>query len=161
MSKHSTWTEADVAKRLQAGSVRVVATGQPAHELPVGWVVHLTLPYPPTENHLYPTGTDGRRHLSAAGKAYHRLVGQAVLTQWPQYAMRPLAAPVALSLCITRPDRRRRDLLNLPKCLADALKTAGVWVDDSQIQSASVRWETRGAELAHVKAIITVLREDT
>jgi crossover junction endodeoxyribonuclease RusA len=38
------------------------------------------------------------------------------------------------------PDKRRRDLDNLPKVVLDSLTKAGVWKDDSQIQRLTIQW---------------------
>lgn len=39
----------------------------------------------------------------------------------------------------TMPDRRVRDLDNLPKAVLDAITAAGVWDDDGQIDFLSVK----------------------
>jgi Holliday junction resolvase RusA-like endonuclease len=57
----------------------------------------------------------------------HSQVSQAIRAAFPW------RGPVALSLYVTFPDRRRCDVSNRIKCLEDALKIAGVYADDSQV----------------------------
>ena len=99
----------------------------------------LTLPYPPSVNHLW-------RHvvikgavrtlLSAEGRKYRVAAREGITGE-------PLTGRLAVRVIVYPPDRRKRDLDNVLKSL-DALsqeinkKTGkvvfpGVWLDDSQI----------------------------
>lgn len=99
----------------------------------------LTLPYPPSVNHLWRhvviKGTV-RTLLSKEGRAYRVAARDGITGE-------PLAGRLAVRVIVYPPDRRKRDLDNVLKSL-DALsqeinkKTGqvvfpGVWLDDSQI----------------------------
>lgn len=56
----------------------------------------------------------------------------------------PLTGRLAVSIRVYPPDKRRRDLDNLMKCLIDALQHAGMYQDDSQIDRLLVTREDLG-----------------
>ena len=97
-------------------------------------LVNLDLPMAPSVNSLYAT-VNGRRVLSREGRIYHKTVAALVKAQCSRavQAAFPWETPVALSLYVTFPDRRRCDVSNRIKALEDALKLAGVYKDDSQV----------------------------
>jgi crossover junction endodeoxyribonuclease RusA len=94
----------------------------------------LTLPFPPTLNHLYAT-VNGRRVLSRQGRAYKVQAGwlarQALLQAG--HAEYPKAAQLIVTWYVVMPDHRQRDLDNYLKVVKDALTDAHVWHDDSQV----------------------------
>jgi crossover junction endodeoxyribonuclease RusA len=94
------------------------------------------MPWPPSLNHLYPTGRNGRRFLSKEGKAYHAAVVAELLRQ--RVPRNRIADRIELTLLIQPPDLRRRDISNLIKCVEDCLTHAGVWVDDCQVDALHV-----------------------
>jgi crossover junction endodeoxyribonuclease RusA len=94
------------------------------------------LPWPPTLNHLYPTGKNGRRFLSNEGKAYHEAVAVELLRQHVPRSR--IAGRVELTLLLQPPDYRKRDVSNLVKIVEDCLTRAGVWMDDCQIDDLHV-----------------------
>lgn len=106
--------------------------------------LNLTLPYPPSLNHIWrhviiktPKGPQVRVLLSKVGRAYRRTVLKCV-----EDAGKPQTPPTArlsLTLLVSPPDRRARDLSNLPKALEDALTHAGVWADDSLIDELIIQ----------------------
>ncbi len=84
------------------------------------------LPFPPSVNHYW------RRHghtyfISGAGKEFRALVIADCSDEVK------LLGRLAVNLEFTMPDRRRRDLDNLTKCVLDSLAHAGVYEDDCQI----------------------------
>jgi len=101
----------------------------------------LDLPYPPSLNSYWRHPSSGPlagRHLiSEQGRAYRAKVCE---TWRHSHIPRAGALTGRLSVEILAfpPDRRRRDLDNIPKAVLDALTHAGVWLDDSQIDRLSV-----------------------
>lgn len=94
------------------------------------------LPWPPAMNHIWRSVVIGgapRVLLAKAGREYREVVRRAI------GPCRPLQGRLAVSLEVVPPDRRRRDVDGVPKCLFDALTHAGVWSDDSQIDELWIR----------------------
>ncbi|SFB74445.1 crossover junction endodeoxyribonuclease RusA [Polaromonas sp. OV174] len=98
-------------------------------------MIKLTLPWPPTVNTYY-RNIAGKTLISAAGRAYRAAVADQVLIQ---RGAKLLAGRLAVSIAAHVPDKRRRDLDNLLKSTLDSLTHAGVWVDDSQIDSLTIQ----------------------
>jgi crossover junction endodeoxyribonuclease RusA len=104
----------------------------------------LQLPWPPTVNTYWrmvslPKKGGGnwppRMLISAEGRQYAQDVKAAWLEQeFPRFGKQRLRVYIAAF----PPDARRRDLDNLLKGLLDALKTAGVFEDDSQIDDLGI-----------------------
>lgn len=129
---------------------RKVVHREPAQPLPqrqqLG-VLTFTLPYPPSLNSIWRavviTGKHGKPQarvlLSQEGRAYRRNVINIIRSLGNPRT--PPGARLALHLNACIPDRRARDLSNLPKALEDALTHAQVWADDSLIDDIQV---TRG-----------------
>jgi crossover junction endodeoxyribonuclease RusA len=86
------------------------------------------LPYPPSVNHYY-RHVGPRVLISKAGRKYR----EAVISQLRSCGVQPLDGGIELFLEAYPPDRRRRDLDNLMKCVLDSLQHAGAYRDDSQI----------------------------
>lgn len=109
----------------------------PVHEPPV---VRLTLPFPPSANHYWRhviVGRGVRTLLSRRGRAYKTLVCDYVRGRG--LAGR-LAGRLAVEVKLFPPNRLRRDVDNFGgKALLDALTTAGVWQDDSQVDELLIR----------------------
>jgi len=97
-------------------------------------MITLELPWPPSVNTYWRSPNTGklagRTLISERGRTYRREVADAVML-----AGRPQARPGRLEVAIIAepPDKRRRDLDNLPKGILDALTHAGVIEDDSLI----------------------------
>jgi crossover junction endodeoxyribonuclease RusA len=91
--------------------------------------VKLTLPYPPTGNHAVKHGRFGH-YLTAKAKKYRADVAVLVRQQFPGP---PLGCAIRVVAEISPPDRRRRDMDNVWKTLADAMTHARAWMDDFQI----------------------------
>lgn len=101
----------------------------------------LTLPFPPSVNTLY-------RHvgqnvvLSKQGREYAKSVNDAVAEALEAGQMVP-PPPHAVWLLATPPDRRKRDLDNLPKRLLDLVYRV-FEIDDSQIIRMAAEWRKDG-----------------
>ena len=93
--------------------------------------MQIKLPFPPSLNHYY-RQWGGRTLISRAGLAYRRRIAAEVFAH-NGALMQPMAGPLAVTLELFPPDRKRRDVDNYCKCLLDALAKAGVYQDDSQI----------------------------
>jgi len=97
-------------------------------------MIILELPYPPSVNTYWRSPNTGklagRTLISQKGRDYRQAVANTVLL-----AQNPKAPQGRLdvALAVFPPDRRRRDLDNLPKAILDALTHAGVIEDDSLI----------------------------
>ena len=98
----------------------------------------IRLPYPPSMNTYLRHLPNGRTLLSERGRAYHTTVWEVVKRTMPGHA--PILGPLVVTLTAFPPDKRRRDLDNLPKVVLDSLTKAGVWKDDSQIQRLTIQW---------------------
>ena len=96
--------------------------------------ITIELPWPPTAN------TYWRRHgssyfISAKGIAYRRLTC-VLAKEWFEHFI--YDARLKVTVWAYPPDRRRRDLDNICKCLFDSLQKARVYDDDSQIDSLTI-----------------------
>ena len=95
----------------------------------------LTLPYPPTMN-TYWRRVGSHTLISREGRTFRRNVC-ALLDGGRRNP--PTTGRIALAMDAFPPDRRRRDLDNLPKSVLDAIGHAGVYADDSQIDLLVIR----------------------
>lgn len=116
-----------------------------AHDPRAMDAIRLTLPWPPTANNLFATVRTRQGHerriLTGEGKNYRRAVHWVARAARP----RPILGSVAVTITAYPPDRRRRDLDNVLKAPLDALKFAGIYVDDSYIDFLQVsRGPVRG-----------------
>lgn len=92
--------------------------------------LEIELPWPPTVN-TYWRMVNSRILISKKGRLYREIVAASILEQIGFY--KPIKSRVAVIIQCFPPDRRKRDLDNLPKALFDSLTYAGVWDDDEQI----------------------------
>ena len=106
----------------------------------------MALPWPPSLNHYW-RNFRGRTVISEEGKTFRASVCAILNGGGPRQP--PAGGRVGLLMDAFPPDRRSRDLDNLLKAVADALKThrdrsgrvvwPGVYEDDSQIDLLVVR----------------------
>jgi len=102
-------------------------------------VIELTLPFPPSLNRYYRSPNTGplagRTLISQEGRQYRKDVDNCLtLARTHSVGFRRVKVDIEARM----PDRRTRDLDNLPKALFDALTHAGLWYDDSQIDDYRV-----------------------
>ena len=96
--------------------------------------MELSLPLPPSANHYY--RRVGRATLiSRAGREYRTGVKAALLAMGAP----SVTGPLTVLVTVYPPDRRRRDLDNLLKCLLDSLQHGGLYRDDSMIDRIDIR----------------------
>ncbi len=88
--------------------------------------MRITLPYPPSVNHLFSTFR-GRRIKSKEGRQYAKNVGVIALVK----GLKPIDGPVSVRIDAYR-KRKAGDLDNCLKSLFDSLKGIA-WHDDAQI----------------------------
>jgi crossover junction endodeoxyribonuclease RusA len=101
------------------------------------YLMLLYLPYPPSINHYYrtvPVKTRTKRvscqpKISKEGRTYR----QAIVKLIEDLDVAKVDGRIGVRLQVHPPDHRRRDLDNVQKPLLDALKHAGMYEDDSQI----------------------------
>jgi len=99
------------------------------------------LPYPPSVNTYWRHKVIGKRaaiYISEKGAAFRQSVKALVsITE-------PISNLLHVSIRLTPPDKRIRDIDNPIKALLDALTHAGAWQDDSQIKRLSVEMLEKG-----------------
>ena len=102
----------------------------------------LELPWPPSVNHYWRLG-NGHFHVSTEGQRYKAKVAGILATA----GIQPLRGAVKLTIDAFPPDRRRRDIDNIEKCLLDSCVyrrgfAAGLYLDDSQVKrKESTMWD--------------------
>lgn len=100
-------------------------------------MIRLALPFPPSVNAAYANGGHKRgRHKTAAYRAWEQLAAVAI-----KDSHRQAIEVYSMSICLKRPDRRRRDLANLEKCVSDLLVAHGVIADDSGCERLTMQWD--------------------
>lgn len=88
----------------------------------------ISLPWPPSVNHYW-RRVGKVTKVSAEGRKYRQDVINLVAAR----QIEPLQDRLAVHVRAYPPDRRRRDLDNLPKALLDSMQHAGLYADDGQI----------------------------
>ena len=106
-------------------------------------MIALSLPYPPSANHLWRNVGD-KTLLSEPYRKWRALAFSEISEQGAGWLRRnKIAGPYQMVLLFDRPDRRRRDLGNLEKPVSDALVAAGVVEDDKHCQRMTLAWSQR------------------
>jgi crossover junction endodeoxyribonuclease RusA len=97
--------------------------------------IRFELPWPPSTNTYWRTTRQGRTYLSENGKQFKLDVQAAVLS----LGYKRLEGRLAVNVTLFAPDKRRRDVDNFGgKAVLDALTSAGLWQDDSQIDDLHI-----------------------
>lgn len=91
--------------------------------------ITVDLPWPPTANHYWKR--NGNTYFISKDGLYYRLTTSTTCFNYKGFFTSKERLKV--TIMAFPPDRRRRDLDNLCKCLLDSLQKAGVYADDSQI----------------------------
>lgn len=102
-------------------------------------MIELQLTRPPTANHLWVRARKGMRKSDA----YVTWLMLAAI-EARQQTFKRISGPYKLSMSVSRPDRRRRDIDNLIKPVSDLLVHIGAIDDDSDCEMVSARWVTTG-----------------
>jgi crossover junction endodeoxyribonuclease RusA len=91
----------------------------------------LQVPWPITVNHYW--GQRGKiKYITARGRAYREDIYALVLDAVMSH---PKDEQLFADITYYPPDKRRRDLDNLKKCLLDSLEKAGVYTDDNLLKT--------------------------
>ena len=101
----------------------------------------IRLPYPPTVNTYWRSTCRGKYltvYTTAKGKQYRKGTMGVILVASERVTTGHKDS-LAVTIDVTFPDRRKRDLDNILKALLDALQHAGVYEDDSQIKDLRIR----------------------
>lgn len=110
------------------------------------------LPWPPSVNRYW-RNVRGRVLISKEGRQYKRAIKMLTLTgKMPRLGQQR----ISMRIDAFPPDRRRRDLDNTLKVVADSLQDAGLFDDDSQIDEIHIKRGhivKGGALLVELKAI--------
>lgn len=115
-----------------------------------GAVSMITLPWPPSVNRYW-RSVNGRVLIAAAGRQYRMGVELvAAIKNFKRHG----DANVVVRINAWFPDKRRRDIDNVLKAPLDALTSARVWNDDSQIVYLSIR--RAGIDRAHPRLEIAI-----
>jgi crossover junction endodeoxyribonuclease RusA len=89
---------------------------------------HFRLPWPPTVNGYWGTRRGGGKFRTRKAKAFRKAALQAIGD------VDTHTDEVAVLAVFNPPDSRTRDVDNYWKGLLDAMTSAGVWLDDSQVK---------------------------
>lgn len=119
--------------------------------------ITMTLPFPPSVNHYWRHVVLGKPPkqrvttlISAPGRKYTASVG---VEANRQHACVGISSHVAMTVLLSPPDRRRRDVDNYAKSLLDSLVKAGVLADDSLVRDLRLTW---GGVAPGGKAVVTI-----
>lgn len=88
--------------------------------------------YPPSVNHYWRSLGRGRVVISREGREYRDAVARRLM------GCRKATGRLIVVIAATMPDRRVRDVDNITKATLDALKHAGAYEDDSQIDDLRI-----------------------
>ena len=95
-------------------------------------MIELDLPYPCSVNHYYQRNRFGGISIGKKGKLYKANVGMILA------ATKPMGGRLGVLIAMYPPDKRKRDLDNVLKCLLDSLNGLA-WHDDNQIDFLQIR----------------------
>ena len=117
----------------------------------------VTLPWPPSVNGYW-RSFEGRQILSKRGRDYRAEVALTIIACGLKSFSRNDRLKVILAC--RPPDKRKRDLDNIPKALLDAVQRAGIIPDDEQIDIMHVhRWPPHKPGCVHVSIDVIGQRE--
>jgi crossover junction endodeoxyribonuclease RusA len=111
--------------------------------------VTITLPFPPTLNHMHVNVSKGRirskEYVAFCGMVAHIVDREKA----PKFGTQRLAVAITLHW----PNKRKGDLDNRAKSVLDSLQRAGVYLDDEQVDSLTI---TRGAIIKGGLAVVLI-----
>ena len=113
-------------------------------------MIEFYLEYPPSVNNYYVRTKYGTM-VGKVGKAFRERIIESIQEQLGPFD--PLDQRLYVAMVLFPPDKRKRDLDNTQKALLDAIKHAGVYVDDEQIDQLTIY---RGATVSGGKVYVQV-----
>jgi crossover junction endodeoxyribonuclease RusA len=118
-------------------------------------MITLDLPISPTINHAYGVARNGRKFIRPAGVAFRQAVCEIVAER--QLPM--ITGRVSVFIAVHMPTKRRADIDNRVKAALDALTHAGVFLDDSQVDSLHLvrRGVVKGGKMT---VVISEIKDD-
>jgi Holliday junction resolvase RusA-like endonuclease len=96
-------------------------------------MITLELPWPPSVNHYY-KHVGNKVLISKEGRQYREVVANRIKAA----GIKKIMDKVEVAIQLYPPDRRRRDVDNVLKCLLDSFTIGGIYEDDSQIYFLSI-----------------------
>ena len=96
-------------------------------------MITLELPWPPSVNHYY-RHVGPRVLISREGRQYREVVA----TRIKAAGVKKFTEKVELRIQFYPPDKRRRDVDNLLKCVLDTFTIGGLYDDDSLIHKLTI-----------------------
>ena len=97
-------------------------------------ITGLELPWPPSVNHYY-RHVGPRVLISREGRRYR----EKIVSLLRENKVATYNGAVEINIEAYPPDKRRRDIDNLLKSLLDAFTHGGLWNDDSQVCSLTIK----------------------
>lgn len=118
-------------------------------------MVTLELPWPPSVNHYY-RHVGPRVLISREGRNYREVVANRIKAE----GIKKLMGDVEVSIHLYPPDKRRRDVDNVLKCLLDTLTAGELYEDDSQIKTLHIsKFEPMPPDGAVIMSIVDVAKK--
>ena len=118
-------------------------------------VLSIRLPFPPSMNSIWRAVPNRGMILSRAGRKYREDAIWVIQTQVSNDSLMTGRLKVLMEVYV--PDRRKRDLSNIPKAVEDAITKSGkIWNDDEQIDDLRIvrREIKKPAEvIVHIKEL--------
>ncbi len=103
-------------------------------------MITLKLPMPPSVNALYRNVPKVGRVKTQRYLTWFRAASNELRAQRPK----KVRGEYVMTIFVERPDRRKRDLFNLPKAIEDLLVAHGVVEDDHLVVDGRVVWAGEG-----------------
>ena len=102
-------------------------------------MIELTLPWPPSVNHYWMRNKNGSMRICQAGIDFRNATSGNALLSGITPGKVLFTGHVHVSITAFPPDRRKRDVDNILKCVLDALGKAGVYTDDSNVWKLTIQ----------------------
>lgn len=128
--------------------------------------VQIRLPLPPSANMYWeswvrPGTTRAMVHVGNEGQAFSEAVVSAWKSHYQGWPPEPTTARLRLLVSVSYPTKAAIDLDNRVKPLQDALKKAGAYADDSQIDDLRVIRGPVSPSGGYVEVILETINEET